>query len=75
MGLKLLHAEDSRPNANNDALWRAPRHLVRQHSKAIPPVGKLVAVPELPACFLAQPIDSTLPWLAEMNTKNLERWS
>jgi WD40 repeat protein len=49
--LKLLHAEDFR----DDALY--PQHLknlIRQLSEVIPPVGKLVAVPELPPGFLEQ---------------------
>lgn len=49
--LKLLHAEDFR----DAALY--PQHLanlIRQLSEAIPPVGKLVAVPELPPGFLEQ---------------------
>jgi len=50
--LKLLHAEDFRDDAHYDAHLA---NLIRQLSEAIPPVGKLVAVPELPACFLAQP--------------------
>ena len=50
--LKLLHAEDFRDDAQYDAHLA---NLIRQLSEAIPPVGKLVAVPELPACFLAQP--------------------
>jgi WD40 repeat protein len=50
--LKLLHAEDFRDDAHY------PEHLVnliRQLSGPAPPVGKLVAVPELPAHFVAQP--------------------
>ena len=50
--LRLLHAEDFRDDAHYDAHLA---NLIRQLSGAIPPVGKLVAVPELPACFLAQP--------------------
>jgi hypothetical protein len=50
--LKLLHAEDFRDDADYDAHLA---NLIRQLSEAIPPVGKLVAVPELPASFLAQP--------------------
>ncbi len=50
--LKLLHAEDFRGDASYDAHLA---NLIRQLSEATPPVGKLVAVPELPACFLAQP--------------------
>jgi WD40 repeat protein len=50
--LKLLHAEDFRDNAHYDAHFA---NLIRQLSEEIPPVGKLVAVPELPVCFLAQP--------------------
>ena len=50
--LKLLHAEDFRDDAHYDAHLA---NLIRQLSEAIPPVGKLVAVPELPACFLTQP--------------------
>ena len=50
--LKLLHAEDFRDDAHYDAHLA---NLIRQLSEAIPPVGKLVAVAELPACFLAQP--------------------
>jgi WD40 repeat protein len=50
--LKLLHAEDFRDDAQYGTHLA---NLIRQLSEAIPPVGKLVAVPELPACFLAQP--------------------
>ena len=50
--LKLLHAEDFRDEVHYDAQLA---NLIRQLSEAIPPVGKLVAVPELPACFLSQP--------------------
>jgi hypothetical protein len=50
--LKLLHAEDFRDDAQYD---KHLANLIRQISEPVPPVGKLVAVPELPACFLAQP--------------------
>jgi len=50
--LKLLHAEDFRDDAHYDAHLA---NLIRQLSEEISPVGKLVAVPELPVCFLAQP--------------------
>jgi WD40 repeat protein len=54
--LRLLHAEDFRPNANNDAHYDTHlANLIRQLSEALPPVGKLVAVPELPAHFVSQP--------------------
>jgi hypothetical protein len=49
--LKLLHAEDFRDDA------RYAQHLenlIRQLKDEIPPVGKLVAVPELPPGFLEQ---------------------
>lgn len=50
--LKLLHAEDFRDDKSyNQHL----QNLIRQLSEATPPVGKLVAVPELPAHFRAQP--------------------
>jgi WD40 repeat protein len=50
--LRLLHAEDFR----DDTVYEQHlQNLIRQLSEAIPPVGKLVAVPELPASFLAQP--------------------
>lgn len=50
--LKLLHAEDSR----DDARYREHlRNLVRQLSEPLAPVGKLVAVPELPPGYRAQP--------------------
>jgi len=47
-----VHAEDFRKDSGYK---EALKNLIRQLSDAIPPVGKLVAVPELPACFLAQP--------------------
>src|SRR5688572_15107926 len=50
--LRLLHAEDFRDDA------RYAEHLenlVRQLSESLPPVGKLVAVPELPPGYRAQP--------------------
>ena len=50
--LKLLHAEDFRDDAAYDVHLA---NLIRQLSEPIPPVGKLVAVPELPACFITQP--------------------
>jgi WD40 repeat protein len=50
--LKLLHAEDFRDDAHYDAHLA---NLIQQLSEAIPPVGKLVAVPELPPSFIAQP--------------------
>jgi len=47
--LRLLHAEDFR----NDAQFEVHlANLVRQLSEPLPPVGKLVAVPELPPHFL-----------------------
>jgi WD40 repeat protein len=49
--LKLLHAEDFR----DDALYAQHlANLIRQLSEPIAPVGKLVAVPELPPGFLEQ---------------------
>jgi WD40 repeat protein len=50
--LKLLHAEDFRDDSRYEERLA---NLIRQLSEAIPPVGKLVAVPELPAHFNAQP--------------------
>ena len=50
--LKLFHAEDFRDDARCDAHLA---NLIRPLTEAIPSVGKLVAVPELPACFIAQP--------------------
>jgi WD40 repeat protein len=50
--LKLLHAEDFRDDAQYDLHLT---NLIRQLKDAIPPVGKLVAVPELPTGFLEQP--------------------
>jgi hypothetical protein len=50
--LKTLHAEDFRDDAHYD---QHLANLIRQLSEAIPPVGKLVAVPELPPFFIAQP--------------------
>jgi hypothetical protein len=50
--LRLLHAEDFRDDATYD---QHLQNLIRQLSEEIPPVGKLVAVPELPPAFLAQP--------------------
>ena len=50
--LQLLHAEDFRDDATYE---QHLQNLVQQLSETIPPVGKLVAVPELPAAFLAQP--------------------
>jgi hypothetical protein len=50
--LQLLHAEDFRDDATYE---QHLQNLIRQLSEEIPPVGKLVAVPELPAAFLAQP--------------------
>lgn len=49
--LQFLHAEDFRNDAQYD---QHLKKLSRQLSEAIPPVGKLVAVPELPTCFLEQ---------------------
>ena len=50
--LKLLHAEDFR----NDETYAAHlNNLVRQLSDNLPPAGKLVAVPELPPNYRAQP--------------------
>jgi len=50
--LKTLHAEDFRDDAYYDAHLA---NLIRQLSEPPAPLGKLVAVPELPACFIAQP--------------------
>jgi WD40 repeat protein len=50
--LRLLHAEDFR----DDAYYAEHlAQLVRQLSEPLPPVGKLVAVPELPPGYRAQP--------------------
>ena len=47
-----VHAEDFR----DDRLYAANlNNLIRQLSEPLPPVGKLVAVPELPPGFRAQP--------------------
>ena len=50
--LKLLHAEDFRRDADYDEHLK---NLIRQLSESLPPVGKLVAVPELPPGYRAQP--------------------
>jgi len=50
--LRKLHAEDFRDDARYEEHLE---HLVRQLSAPPPPVGKLVAVPELPPGFRAQP--------------------
>jgi hypothetical protein len=50
--LKLLHAEDFRDDAR---YGEHLQNLVRQLSESLPPVGKLVAVPELPPGYRAQP--------------------
>lgn len=50
--LKLLHAEDFRRDAEYDEHLK---NLIRQLSETLPPVGKLVAVPELPPGYRAQP--------------------
>ncbi|MBF0217153.1 MAG: TIR domain-containing protein [Candidatus Omnitrophica bacterium] len=50
--LVILHSEDFRDDTKYDA---ALANLKRQLSEPIPPFGKLVAVPELPAHFKAQP--------------------
>lgn len=50
--LKLLHAEDFRDDGAYDVHLK---NLVRQLSEELPPVGKLVAVPELPPSYRAQP--------------------
>lgn len=50
--LRLLHAEDFRDDAR---FAEHLRNLVRQLSEPLPPVGKLVAVPELPPGYRAQP--------------------
>jgi len=50
--LRLLHAEDF----PDDAVYEQHlQNLIRQLSEVSPPAGKLVAVPELPAHFRAQP--------------------
>jgi hypothetical protein len=48
--LKLLHAEDFRDDARYAAHLK---NLVRQLREPLPPVGKLVAVPELPPGYRA----------------------
>jgi WD40 repeat protein len=50
--LRLIHAEDFR---RDDEFEAHAENLVRQLSEALPPAGKLVAVPELPPHFVAQP--------------------
>lgn len=50
--LKLLHAEDFRDDAHYMA---SLQNLIRQLSERLKPVGKLVAVPELPPGYRAQP--------------------
>ncbi|HZR18565.1 MAG TPA: NB-ARC domain-containing protein [Verrucomicrobiae bacterium] len=50
--LKLLHAEDFRQDVEYDERLK---NLIRQLSESLPPVGKLVAVPELPPGYRAQP--------------------
>src|ERR1035437_1602641 len=50
--LRLIHSEDFRSDAQFDVRLSA---LIRQLSDALPPVGKLVAVPELPPHYLDQP--------------------
>jgi len=50
--LRLLHAEDFRDDAQYAGHLA---QLVRQLSEPLPPVGKLVAVPELPPGYRAQP--------------------
>jgi hypothetical protein len=48
--LKLLHAEDFRRDAEYDDHLK---NLIRQLSEPLPPVGELVAVPELPPGYRA----------------------
>jgi tetratricopeptide (TPR) repeat protein len=50
--LRLLHAEDFRDDAQ---FGLHLDNLIRQLSEPVPPVGKLVAVPELPPSYRAQP--------------------
>jgi WD40 repeat protein len=50
--LKLLHAEDFRRDSEYDEHLK---NLIRQLSESLPPIGKLVAVPELPPGYRAQP--------------------
>ena len=50
--LHLVHAEDFR---RDDQFETHTENLIRQLSEALPPAGKLVAVPELPPHFVAQP--------------------
>jgi hypothetical protein len=49
--LKLLHCEDFRDDA---AYGFHLDNLARQLSEAVPPLGKLIAVPSLPVHFLAR---------------------
>ncbi len=50
--LRLLHAEDFRDDSQFSVHID---NLIRQLSESMPPVGKLVAVPELPHGYQAQP--------------------
>src|SRR5690348_1418632 len=49
--LRLLHTEDFRDDARFDFHLD---NLVRQLSEPVPPLGKLIAVPSLPAHYLAR---------------------
>jgi WD40 repeat protein len=50
--LRLFHAEDFRDDTQFDAHLA---NLIRQINDPVPPVGKLVAVPDLPPHYLDQP--------------------
>jgi hypothetical protein len=50
--LRFVHAEDFR---RDDEFEAHAENLIRQLSEALPPAGKLVAVPDLPPHFVAQP--------------------
>jgi WD40 repeat protein len=50
--LRRVHAEDFR---QDDEFEAHAENLIRQLSEALPPAGKLVAVPELPPHFVAEP--------------------
>lgn len=66
--LALIHAEDFR---RDDEFGEHLAHLVRQLSEPLAPLGKLVAVPELPPHFCEQP--ERIAALRELVLADLEK--